>query len=299
MKKISSLALLLLAATITIGCEDKKEEIENTYGVDFESENVLACTNLSYNYLSGTNADILENHLFLVEYDENKTDILRVKEVYTADISKKDEKVDDEKVEELKEYIKTSFCEPRMAYITPSDYEGEEVTCDVTFEDDVVAAELTYPKEIIDMAVEKGMFGSLEEVKTQLENGEFAALKRSYFTCDKEFDKSTFVTKELNATLNIEGSGDILDTRIKILVDEVNLYVRFRPEVLKEFKADTGNDRVNFESINGAYIFEPGDYNLTYSCAADSEETCNKVFDYIINYIIEDGVRHELTVTRK
>ena len=31
---------------------------------------------------------------------------------------------------------------------------------------------------------------SLEEVKTQLENGEFAALKKSYFTCDKEFDKS-------------------------------------------------------------------------------------------------------------
>lgn len=301
MKKIAScISILCLSAIMVTGCAEKKEEVEKTYGVDFESPNVLTCTNLNYNHLASKSSNILENHLYLVEYDENKTDIIRVKEVYTADLSKV-EVLDDGKVEEFKNHVKERFCDTRKSYITPNDYSGEDVICEITYEDNIVSAVLSYPKDIIDFAVEKGMFGSLEEVKKQLENGEFAALKNTYFTCDKEYDKTALLTKELSATLNIKYTGDdsYLEPSfvINMLLNEVNLYVRFQDEIFKEYKVDTGNNLVKIEAVD--YEKVEGDYNLTYSCVADSSETCDKVFSHIINYIIEDGKKYGVIVTKK
>jgi len=245
MKKISSIALLLLIAISMSGCGEKT----NDYGVDLESPNVLSCTNLNYNYLTGKDAKILENHLYVVEYADNKTDILNVKEIYTADISKTEEANDNEAVEEFKTHIKSRFCDSRKSYITPRDYSGKEATCDVTYKDNVITAVLTYPKEIVDYAVEKEKFGSFDEVKSQLENGEFSAAKNTYFTCDKDYDKSTFVTKELSAILNVKFNKkkDSLDPTfyIGMLRNEIVLYNRFREEILKEYKVDTSN-RVDF-----------------------------------------------------
>ena len=59
-------------------------------------------------------------------------------------------------------------------------------------------------------------------------------------------------------------------------------------------------NRVDFVPNKEEYnAYNEGDYKLTYSCVADSSETCDKVLAHIVNYIIKEGEENSLTIRKK
>lgn len=291
-KNLMILSLLFIGLTVT-GCGKKANEI------DTKSENVLACTSMKYNIFGNSSSNIIENHLFIAEYDDSKTNIENAKEIYTADYSKTGKKLTEEDLKKLKENFKTRFCDVRKNLITPTGYEGEEVTCDIKYKDDVVTVEMVYPKDAIEYAKSKDKLGTLEEVKQKLEDNNMAWFYKNYFTCDKSYDKTKFINKEITKTLtlNYNGNSDEKNS-LFMAINEMNIYQRFSEDVFEKYKVDT-NNRIDLIPINEEGDYTSGDYILAYHCAADSGETCNKVVDFVIDYFIEMANDFEVTVTKK
>jgi len=42
---------------------------------------------MKYNILENYSSDVIENHIFIAQYNDSKTEILNVKEIYNADLA--------------------------------------------------------------------------------------------------------------------------------------------------------------------------------------------------------------------
>lgn len=294
-RNLMVIGLLLCSVLMITGCGNNSNKNE----IDIEAENVLACTSMKYNIFGLYSTNVIENHVFLAEYDESKTNIEKALEVYTADYSKTEKELTKEDLQELKEGLKTRFCDVRKKLITPDGYEGEEVTCNITDKDNVITVKIVYPKAAIEYAKDKGKLGALEEFKKKVEADDTLWFYHNYFTCDKSYDKSKFINEEIKKTLNLNYSGDLQVSNVmRNVVNEINMYNRFDEEVFEQYKVDTLN-RVTLKPINEEKGYVNGDYILTYNCAAESEDTCNKVTDYIINLFTERAKDFKVKVTKK
>ena len=292
-KSLTIMSLSLCSVIMLTGCGNNAKEI------DINSENVLACTSMKYNIFGNYSSDVVEDHLFIAEYDDSKTNMISAKEIYTADYSKSDKKPTGEDLKELKEGFKTRFCDVRKRLITPDGYEGEEVTCNITDKDNVITVEMVYPKAAIDYAKSKDKLGTLEELKQKIETDNMAWFYNNYFTCDKSYDKSNLITKEIKRTLNLTYFANLdFKPGMYNLANELNQQQRFYEEVFEQYKVDTGN-RITLKPVNEEAGYEEGDYTLTYHCVADSEGTCNKVVDFVIDSFIERAKDFKVNVTEK
>ena len=121
----------------------------------------------------------------------------------------------------------------------------------------------------------------------------------NYFTCDKSYDKSNLITKEIKRTLNLTYFANLdFKPGMYNLANELNQQQRFYEEVFEQYKIDTGN-RITLKPVNEEAGYEEGDYTLTYHCVADSEGTCNKVVDFVIDSFIERAKDFKVNVTEK
>lgn len=295
-RNLMIICLLFTLLTIT-GCgkETKKDKID----VDTKRENVLACTSMKYNIFGDSSSEITEDHLFIAEYDDSKTNIISAQEIYTADYSKTGKKLTEDDLEKVKEQFKTKFCDIRKTLITPNGYEGEKVPCDIKYEDDVVTVKMIYPKDAIEYAKSKNKLGTLEELKQKLEANSMVWFYNNYFTCDKNYDKSKLINKEIKKTLTLNYNGSYNESHELLgVTNELNAYQRFVGKVFEKYKLDT-NNRITLEPNNEEENYISGDYILTYECVADSEETCNEVADFVIDSFAERAKDFHVTVTRK
>lgn len=288
------MGLMICAIFIITGCGNNSND--NDYGMDLESDKVLSCNSMKYNIFGHYSSNVIENHLFLAEYDDEETNIISAKEIYTADYSQSGNELTKEDKEELKEGFKTRFCDVRKRLITPDGYEGKKVSCDIKIEENVITVEMVYPKDAIEYAKSKGKLGTLEEVKEKIETDNMPWFYNNYFTCDKSYDKSKFINKEINRTLSLKSNSTF--SNLYHLANEINQHQRFYEEVFDEYKVDT-NNRITLKSVKDEYSYDDGDYILTYNCAADSEETCNKVTDFVIDSFIERAKDFQVSVTIK
>ena len=288
--------ILICGLLLLTGCGNKGTEDNE---IDISSENVLACTSMKYNIFGNYESDVVENHMFIAEYDDSKTNMVSATEIYTADYSNADKKPTGNDLEELKEGFKTRFCDVRKRLITPDGYEGEEVTCNITDKDNVITVKMVYPESAIEYAKNKGKLGSLEEVKENIEANNMAWFYNNYFNCDKNYDKSNYINQEIKRTLNLTYFANAeFKFGMRNLANELNMQNRFYEEVFEEYKIDT-NNRISLKPIDEELGYEEGDYTLTYNCAADSVQTCNTVVDYVIDSFIERAKDFQVTVTRK
>ena len=99
-KNLMIMSLLLCGVFAVTGCENKSNN--NDYGVNLDADNVLVCTSMKYNIFGNYSSEILENHMFFAEYDESKTNISNVTEIYTADYSKSEKELTKEDLDQLK-----------------------------------------------------------------------------------------------------------------------------------------------------------------------------------------------------
>lgn len=301
MKRFSKILLLSLVAILLVGCgKDKiKEDVEEGYGVDLDSKHVLACTSLKYSLFGGVDSDIYEEQMLLVEFDDNDEDIKQVKEVYVADYSKSDKKFDDSTLDDTEKEFKTNYCDKRFRSIIPqSGYEGSQPTCDIKLDKEKknVSVVITYPLEAVKYFVDKNYIGNLEELKNDSEGASNRWFYNTYFTCDKNYDKSKLIKKDVvrNVTIKVENATVEPSVAINILLLQVNTNQQYVDKMFEEYKVDTIN-RVRLESVSGDN--DEGDYKLTYKCVAESEDKCNQVADALVDYLSEG--RPNIKVTKK
>lgn len=282
MKKFFNCLGISLMCMSLVGCGCSKKESTGGADIDLDNENLISCTNLSRHVIHEYD-DLYESWKYVVEYDENMTDIKNWREIYTADYSEYQNELD---IDSEKEKIIKSFCEPRVNDVTLGKYEENKDLCKITVDGKVITAVVTYPKDAIEAAMKTGY--TQEKLTTELESGEYDGGFRGIYTCDKTYDskklekysmsgKNITVKYESEGNRNPESAENSLKYSVKTAIDS------YRTNILKKYKVYL-YDSVELKKIsegNGNYTYE---INLT--CEANSKEVCINLYDELYDYAL-------------
>ena len=78
---------------------------------------------------------------------------------------------------------------------------------------------------------------TLEELKQKLEANSMVWFYNNYFTCDKNYDKSKLINKEIKKTLTLNYNGSYNESHELLgVTNELNAYQRFVGKVFEKYK---------------------------------------------------------------
>lgn len=283
MKKLFNSLFICLFCMTLVGCGEKEEKGE-VGKIDLENENQVACTNIALNMLYKKEDSVIEAWKYVVDYEENNTDIKKWREIYTADFSTYTEELNDEMIKEIEEKIESGFCKGRVNDVTMGKYEDNKDLCKLTHKDKVFTAVVTYPETMVETAKNEGYVK--EKLISDLESGEYDGGFRGIYTCDKNYDVSklsTFpisgkqVTVEENVNWEIDDSAEYLSTQLERAAAHNNT------TILEQYKVDI-KDNYHAELVshtNNLYVFD-----LKLDCKSNNESTCQEVYDTLYTKVL-------------